>query len=60
MASETQDIAAKIHRVGYLLEGRIWEQVARLEEMEYELKQMEKDRDDIRQELEDTLRSVQK
>ena len=59
MASKVQDLMAKMNRVGYL-QGKLEVNTKRLEAIENELKQMEKDRDDIRQELEDTLRGVQK
>ena len=59
MASEIQDLGERMYRVG-CLQGKLEIFNARLEAIENELKQMEKDRDDIRQELETTLRGVQK
>lgn len=54
MASEIQDLGERMYRVG-CLQGKLEIFNARLKAMGYKLKQMEKDRDDIRQELEDTL-----
>lgn len=59
MASKVQDIMVKMQRIGYL-QATLEIGLKRMEAIENELKQMEKDRDDIRQELEDTLRGVQK
>lgn len=59
MASKVQDIMVKMQRIGYL-QATLEIGLKRMEAIENELKQIEKDRDDIRQELEDTLRGVQK
>ncbi len=59
MASKVQDIMVKMQRIGYL-QATLEIGLKRMEAIENELKQMEKDRDDIRQELEDTLRGVQR
>ena len=59
MASKVQDIMVKMQRIGYL-QATLEIGLKRMEAIENELKQMEKDRDDIRQELETTLRGVQK
>ena len=59
MASKVQDIMVKMQRIGYL-QATLEIGLKRMEAIENELKQMEKDRDDIRQELEDTLWQVRR
>ena len=59
MASKVQDITDKIWRAGYL-QGKSDAMDAQLQGINNELTRLQKERDDIRQELEDTLWQVRR